>query len=353
MTQCVFVVIGAGASYDSTSSVNVGPTAIGPNEGVLRTTTQAHLRPPLVTELFEPRFAGILDKYPIAQWAAADITRQQNSVKIEEFLREQYRDSDDPRDQRKFHAVHWYLQDLLWTVSRHYTSNPDNYYRLMTGALKLPEVAFITLNYDTLLDDRLRLDGPIDSLEDYVHPGRSWALIKLHGSVDWGVPILGPGTPQNLAYNPPARIDVRRNDIRLRRVGNIDQVRVDAEGSEWLYPALSVPVGTRDEFSCPDSHIDHLRKLMAAQEHLDVLMLGYSALDAEVLTLFKDSGKRLRSLYAVNRDEATAVEAYHRVVAELGHPFESRRVGDTWGGPFSDFVTSNGFDRYRERLQGL
>ena len=347
MTQCLFVVIGAGASFASTSEENVRGGVGSPH--ALEHIQARFLRPPLVTELFDPRFAGILDKYPIAQWAASDVRkRTAEPVVIEEYLREQLRDSDDLRDQRKFHAIHFYLQDLLWTISNHYTRLPDNYFRLMTGCLRLPKVAFITLNYDTLLDDRLRLDSPIDSMDDYVQPSRNWSLIKLHGSVDWGLPIRGPAPMDRMAVEPPSTIHVDRNDFRLRRADTIEAVRYDREQQEHLYPALSVPVGTRDEFSCPANHVEYLRDLIAQQKRLDVLMLGYSALDEEVLTLFRESSQPLRSLCVVNANEADAGAAWRRVanVVPVAHGPASRIYEQS----FADFVGTDDFASYLRRL---
>jgi hypothetical protein len=352
MSACLFVVIGAGASYDSTSPDNLGSSGVGAQQGADRVILPQHLRPPLVTELFAPRFAGILNKYPIAQMAASDIRRQtQESVAIEDYLRERYRDSDDDLDRRKFHAVHWYLQDLLWCVSNFYTSHPDNYDRLVTGCLRLPEVVFITLNYDTLLDDRLRVVAPVDDLDGYVSPDRSWGLVKLHGSVDWGLPIWSPAfNDQRLISNPPA--DVKTGgEISLRPSRSIDDVRLqkDHHGAveQVYYPAMSVPVGTRDAFSCPPGHVDHVRRRLAEQDALDVLMLGYSALDEEVLTLFQESGRPLRSLCAVNANRDTAQLPFERVAGLFGEPVH----GEVYERAFSDFVGTEDFDRYLGRLE--
>jgi hypothetical protein len=346
MTQCLFVVIGAGASYASTSPENVGPLGLGTDTGSDQFIAAEALRPPLVTELFDPRFAGILNKYPLAQMAASDIRKRRHTpVAIEEFLREQYRHSTNALDQRKFHGVHWYLQDLFWSISRFFTSHPDNYDRLISGCLRLPRVIFITLNYDTLLDDRLRIVQPIDSMDGYTPVEENWGLVKLHGSVDWGIPIQGPAMDgRQIVFDSPPEIYLS-NDILLRRPGanSIEDIRLDRTGSQYFYPAMSVPVGTRDEFSCPDAHIGYLRNAMAAQDGLDVLMLGYSALDEEVLTLFKDSEKTLKSLVAVNADRASAKVAHGRVVNVLGNPSGISQVYDK---SFADFVGTDDLDSY-------
>ena len=47
---------------------------------------------------------------------------------------------------RRYQAVPLYLQHLFYEVSRAYTKHPDNYDRLITEALRLDRVTFVTLN---------------------------------------------------------------------------------------------------------------------------------------------------------------------------------------------------------------
>ncbi|WP_445149818.1 hypothetical protein [Baekduia sp. Peel2402] len=350
MSDCLFVIIGAGASYDSTSPENVASGGAGYAQGVDPLVSSRNLRPPLVKDLFDPCFAGILNKYPIAQMAASDIRRRtESAVAIEDFLRERYRDSTHDLDRRKFHAVHWYLQDLLWCVSNFYTSHPDNYDRLITGCLRLPRVVFITLNYDTLLDDRLRKVEPIEYLKDYMATHRTWGLIKLHGSVDWGIELAREHQRASAIANPPADLRTVGGIVLRHGVATIQDVRKmpDSlnENGSYLYPALSVPVGTRDSFSCPDEHVAALQVALAEQSGLDVLMLGYSALDEEVLDLLRASGKRLRSLCVVNKDRATAHAASDRVTDLLGGPIAEW----IYERSFADFVSTDDLDTYLYR----
>lgn len=353
MARTLYVIVGAGASYDSTSNENVGGgarLAVDPYYVADRKT----LRPPLVTELFEPRFKPTLDRYPIAQMAASDIRSKPNeAVAIEEFLRTRYRDSEDELDQRKFHAIHFYLQELLWAVSKGYTTHPDNYDRLITACMRLPSVVFVTLNYDTLLDDRLRIvSGPhgFTSMDSYIEPDRPWSLVKLHGSVDWGRHIepthdwtkRGP----QLIFEPPAEIAIGR-DFELRARGTVEEIRFESVGSRYYYPALSVPLGSPDEFSCPPKHVAHLRDSLAMQRSgIDVLMVGYSALDDEVLSLFAKAGNPLGTVGAVNQDGAAAQLTIDRVRDRVGRPMKPWISGDK----FSAFVTGSGLEKFIAQL---
>ena len=85
------VILGAGASADSASARVAG--------------RELNWRPPLVTELFAERFVNTLNQYPVAQAAAADIRRvEQSSLSIEQFLRETYADRQEalPRSSSLF-----------------------------------------------------------------------------------------------------------------------------------------------------------------------------------------------------------------------------------------------------------
>lgn len=71
-----------------------------------------------------------------------------------------------------------------------YAEQPDCYDRLINAALKVDAVTFVSLNYDDIFDQRLVTPDPLDSLERYLGPGKNWALVKLHGSINWGRRVL-------------------------------------------------------------------------------------------------------------------------------------------------------------------
>jgi len=96
------------------------------------------------------------------------------------------RDSNNRFTRRRCRQIPLYLQHVLDRASRTdgdgYTEEPDNYNALINAALDFESVLFLTLNYDTLLDDRLFLYWSLDELSDYVGSDPTWALVKLHGS---------------------------------------------------------------------------------------------------------------------------------------------------------------------------
>jgi hypothetical protein len=225
------VIIGAGASHDCSGL----------------TLRKLAWRPPLVTELFEPRyeFARTLHEYPLAEAAAADIRPaiQSGAIAIEQFLRERLRESGDQYARRRFRQVPLYLQELLHnagrTNGRGFTQHPDNYDALINSALALEDVVFISLNYDTLLDRRLFIYSPLHSLDAYITPDRNWCLIKLHGSINWGRPLtrqtdadFEPKTEiLNRCFDEAADDEIGR-DIVLR---NHDDLNVRRYQHRFLY----------------------------------------------------------------------------------------------------------------------
>lgn len=187
----LLVVLGAGASFDCASK---------------EVPRDSDYRPPLVTELFNPRreFARILHRYPLAEQAAAGIRTalSSGSVAIEAFLRDELRDSEHAHERRLYWAVPLYLQDPLfeignWDPPGRYTSQPDSYDRLVKAAMRADQATFVTLNYDVLLDQRLfmHLRGGLKSMDSYLASNKHWSLIKLHGSVNWGREVRGVSRP--------------------------------------------------------------------------------------------------------------------------------------------------------------
>src|SRR4051812_43595134 len=91
------VVLGAGASFDCASP------EMEPDDA---------FRPPLVRDLFAPRYFQTLDNYPVARHAGAEIRSIINraeatgeSIAIESFIRDTYQNSALPFEQKKYLAL--------------------------------------------------------------------------------------------------------------------------------------------------------------------------------------------------------------------------------------------------------
>lgn len=349
MPDRLLIVLGAGASADSASDLVPGRN----NEWT----------PPLVRELFDNRFAGILNGYPFGQIAAADIRRVDgDSLSIEQFLRSEYGGSGSELKRRKFLSIPLYLQDVMLQVSYRHSPQPDNYDLLISNVDGLLEdtdlhVLFVTLNYDLILDRRLHQLAPLNTLDSYVDPNRRWALIKLHGSVDWARRVTRGAASREELLSPQADL-VYSDDIVLARAGfsevgdsSLPDLRyrdVPPHGYQVLYPALSVPLGEEDELSCPDTHVRFLRQELQLAEGLHLLVVGYSAIDLEVLKILQETDTPIRSFGIVNRDTQSAREVLARLHERLGGRDLGR--GWLWSSSFRDFVQREGWDEYRHHL---
>lgn len=327
----VVVVLGAGAS--------LGCASHGP-----RGTEND---PPLVTDLFwgERRIREVLSQYPRAQAAGAEIRKHLNPRALEDFIRTRFKESDDPIDRLKFLAIPYYLQELLFRVSHRYTRDPNNVDLLIAGLLRLPtQILFVTMNYDTLLDDRLdQVAGPLRELDDYVNPLRKWALIKLHGSTTW---VRRIATDKRVdPYAPDFSPDLLRPDILLRRDTDIQGLRHDER--HQFYPALSVPMGAADEMNCPESHVRFLSEALRGAEGVHVLVIGYSGNDREVLALLKGSAASVRSLTVVNHEREAALATMGVLRSEADIPTVP---GEPYDGDFDSYMQGSDFDRYVEWL---
>lgn len=301
VTVPLVVLLGAGASYDCAS------------ENVARDWP----RPPLVIEMFEAPYDRILDNYPVARHAGSEIryaihraSDEGRSIALEQFIKHRFQEAATDEDRRKHLALPWYLQELLWKASRTYTRNPDNIDLLVAHALRTQrQVAFVTLNYDTILDDVLTaVGGPLDQLEQYADPDRRWSLIKLHGSVDWGFQIYDPTFTERRVTVPTFALKEISSEISIRRGSSITEVRLQAVGAQWYYPALSVPVGGDLRLAnCPPEHVAALRELLRRAESIDLLVIGYSGLDTEALELLGACSVRSLRLVIGPNDEARPI----------------------------------------------
>jgi hypothetical protein len=337
----LIVITGAGASFDCTSP--------SPRNG--------DWQPPLVAELFAERsaFTPILEYYRDAQTLAPDlrVAVRTGSVGLETYLRDHVLRSDSAYDRRRYRAIPLYLQHLLYEVGRHYTTHPVNYDRLINGVLRVAsEVIFLTLNYDTILDTRLEAHAPILSLSDYIRGDNQWSLIKLHGSVDWARQILGIDDRDAIDSDQYLSGFVSQLDdapilseaVELRRLP-IELYRRDPP--RLYYPAMSVPLGPDDELNCPEEHVAYVRNRLTAADGLNVLSIGYSGLDSGLLKLLSESGNRLRSLFVVNHDGASAIEAAQRLASALSSEASADMA---YPGSFEGFAQSGGLDEYLLRL---
>lgn len=139
---------------------------------------------------------AILEEYPRAKAAAATLGLRGGDT-LESAMKEM-QDSPEAHIRRQFIQVPVYLRRLFWEISRNFTSMPVNYANLISRVLgsDFKRVALITTNYDTFLERALTslVDADFSKLDSYISDPK-WALVKLHGSVNWAITIDGLPPP--------------------------------------------------------------------------------------------------------------------------------------------------------------
>lgn len=364
MGSTVLVIIGAGASCD------LIPYHAG--KGLSIGWFDDHMqKPPLTQDVFRDDAVTkqILDRYQGARNLAATIRLEliQNDRQLEPLLRE-YRDATGQPLASQFVEIPLYLQDLFAAVSK-FTNQPTNYQRLaqvlFSDASGIEKVVFVTLNYETLLDDVLFSDFfgyQRTAMDSYT--GDRCMLVKLHGSVNWvrklkwssrlatmnlasylaavrslGFAQLKSNVTPEIEFRPPNSKGVRWGGGRMNESGDYDFT--------LFYPALSVPLGDYDPyFACPAEHIEALKNVLP--ECSAVIAIGTSARDGDLLGLLKEHLGSVGLLYVVDSGTEATEGTYVRL---RDVPQLARTFGERFGNGFSHFILNGGPERFVEALR--
>lgn len=351
MSKRALVVLGAGASTDLIS-IQVG----GVND---------ELRPPLTSELFDQRFSTILDRYPRARSLAAIVLdRLSRDEALEAILRD-LAESKEPHIVRQYQEIPLYLQELFGTVSEGYCSEPVNYSRLVNRFLAsdFERIAFITLNYDTLLDQALEtidVAGDIRDMDGYIRD--NWMLVKLHGSVNWGRLLLLPKewrvdlrethrrslqatalgespSAEYLAAEIPNVLSLLEKKVEMQE-GYSDRGRKVWE--DFYYPAMTIPVEGKSGFSCPPEHVQALQEFLPTCQN--VLIIGVSGKDDDLLALLKEHLPQCDTVSLVADTESATrdVARRFREVPQLAGAVK----GGMYGEGISTFIRKRDLDKF-------
>jgi hypothetical protein len=273
------IIFGAGASYDFL------PTYV-PGDSFLR-----DLRIPLADQLFEnrPEFASIASKLRRLVPLIPELRNRTNNRSVEDVLEElRSLEQGHPywrRRQQELTAIRFYLQQAIsWSelAMLDHAAGVSNYTTLIGYIERFRQteepVILITFNYDTLVEGALSLhfdDFNFKAINDYIRRP-SYKLFKLHGSLNWGHPI-----------QDDARLDAHQSaeDLRNAIIELSGSLRYEDDQfvvldkpqlaiNDWLYfPAISIPVQTKSDFSCPQEWLPHLDNLLEGVT--DLLVIGW------------------------------------------------------------------------------
>jgi hypothetical protein len=274
------------------------------------------LMPPLTVDLFdERRYGSLLREYDLAHQAGRLIAQERaddSALALEEVLH-RLREAEHQHHRQMAQAVPPYLQRLLFEVSREHYADAFRYDALIERLLRLPYVFFVTLNYDVLLDRRLNAHHLLSDFEAYISRDKNWSLLKLHGSINWWHPTTEHYSP----LLPPRNLEWITGRYNCAAPnGSLETILGGpATSNTDRYPALALPEGPADRLVLPRAHLDFLQTELRRAQQIDLLVIGYSGLDQEVLKLLAEAEAEIRRMTVVGRDYEDAVRVNMRFEA--------------------------------------
>jgi len=256
-------------------------------------------RPPLANQLFDDRpiFVQVMQQFRECMEVVPLLRKA--GISVESELAKLQRQAETfPRVHQELAAIRYYLHVALWICQDHWRAQHlgiTNYATLLREIERWRysssgSVCFVTFNYDTMLEEAMSqvLGLQIRDLSGYLH--RAYTLIKLHGSINWGREVDGqPSIEAPHTYNPQRLITeaaTLRLSNRYRLVSNRPMNR-EGEAQRLVFPALSIPVERKDEFNCPEAHVDRLRELLPAVSKL--VTVGWRATEADFLQILREN----------------------------------------------------------------
>jgi hypothetical protein len=357
------VVIGAGASYDCIAHQ---PNDFPPQFKI--TQVDPKYRPPLTQDLFtpQPAFNEILNMYPLVAGLSEDIRarlrkkKNRDAESLEQILR-QLTASQRIDTKKQVWEIPLYLQELFWTISDKYIiSGRSKFSTLVRRVLDshYQRVLFLTLNYDLLLDKAISeyMNYKFANMDSYIPSGKSWSLVKAHGSVNWARTLVnGPdfngdhyGFVSELSAEPKfsSETEILLGDRAENYFPFKPQVRY---GQKYKYPWMALPAEGEKDFFCPDEHINKTKNFL--RDCRNFLFIGFSALDPHVVDLFKDVSRSQRLMFVCGGQQF-AKEAFLRLFNKNEKILPNQYFGKSDESPylsdlgFADFVESEQFEKF-------
>jgi hypothetical protein len=285
----LMVIFGAGASYDSDPT---RPAPIPPSSW----TSNVDLgdRPPLANQLFDNRreFANELARFPACR-PIVPFLRGSASIEtvLEGLQREATASPAYPERHRQLAAVRYYLQMLLSGCDERWyadTRGVTNYVTLLDEIRRWgpKKVLLTTFNYDRLLERAVSdLTGhQFKTVDDYLS-GEPFKIVKLHGSVNWGRVIQDPPIVPDNAWMAVSTFIDQSATLKVTSEYAVASDRPLFRDATMrpIFPAVAIPVETKQQFECPQSHLDFLFNSLPDIEK--VLVIGWRGLEQHFVSL--------------------------------------------------------------------
>ncbi|MFI5449818.1 MAG: SIR2 family protein [Candidatus Bathyarchaeia archaeon] len=289
------IIFGAGASYDSAPSHRTEENG---------DWHQYPFRPPLADHLFQerPLFAEVCRKFPRLWPLIPELRHLDSGTSVEHQLEKlRGQTAELPYVKKQLAAVRFYLQWVIWECQRMWddgtTKGVTNYATLLNHVERHRRgepVCLVTFNYDTLLEQAFAsINRKFSSIDAYV-TGNDYLLFKLHGSVNW-VHDLNSSVPMN-----SDKVVLANQIVEADNVDVSDRFHVAPEnlspppcvssmsipgkaGLQPVFPAISIPVLTKNQFECPSTHVNLLKKLISQTDKL--VMIGWRGAEENFVDL--------------------------------------------------------------------
>lgn len=349
MSKTLVVVLGAGASKDCVAQGSISEF-------------NDEFRPPLTRELFEfrPAFNRILQKYPKVRALSEELrTRLRDGEGLEPLLRE-FDVNPNLQVKKQVLEIQLYLQELLWTVGDKFIQSGGSKYdtlvrNLLTSSYE--KVILLNLNYDLFVERAIETfeDHAFSDISSYWPQNKKWALVKPHGSVNWGRELLNfhPSGVRDINAVLAQLSQLPKFSDEITLVGNrtrIEPFDVNARTNtgKILFPCVALPSEGAKDFVCHDEHLDALREHVASCTSF--LFIGFSGLDPHILDLLK-KGPKIAKLKIVSRSLDSAEKIHKRLSRKIPRIPSIRRnslSSHLYSFGFASFVESNDFKKFLE-----
>ncbi len=341
----LMVIFGAGASYDSMPS---RPPSIYPRSAI-------ESRPPLAEELFLDSgfFAEALSRFsdchPIVPYLQ-NVPQGKTLEHTLETLRSEAK--TDPTRKRQLAAVQYYLHFMLWECERHWNDvagGITNYVTLLDQLRRScgagDTVGLVTFNYDRMIESALLSIGVrMESLPQYISQD-AFKLFKLHGSVHWGREVETPidNVESRNVWTIVRELIQRADELRIStRFHIVQDHTIGKIGNMPLFPAIAIPVETKEEFECPRDHLECLRTLLPTVTK--ILIVGWRGTEYNFLNLLKESLTEEVPTLVVAENKAAASEVVERIQG-VG----VQVIASLSGSGFSGFVVNREAEEFLRR----
>jgi hypothetical protein len=316
----LMVILGAGASYDSDPRY----PATGVND------SREADRIPLAAQLFWPGHGQFARQFPACQGLLSRL--RSAAPKVESEL-ERIRLEGQRKTfmQRQLEAIRYYLDALIQDREARWLDGIRDHLTTYVGLIQEIEewreergadVAFVTFNYDCLLDKACRSVIPelrLVSISDYRTAANHW-VFKLHGSTDWR---------ERVSFSKDLQWQGRGDlaNFLIDQTGFVHPTgQISGPGDAFIpqqptRPVIAIPMvsKTGDDFACPPEHLEKLKQIIPSVS--DLVVIGWRGEEQHFHDLWRASATKRtqpRRLFVVDATTEAAEGIADRLRDAMG-----------------------------------